>query len=149
MNNMSKRRRDARRATRRKQMGQTGGMGDMSGMSNKQMQKAIANMDTEEIENVIEVIVRTPDEEIILKSPEVSIMNVGQEIWSVVPESVERRPADAQPIITESGLDDVEIEIKEDDVKLIMTTANVSDEKARKALKQSRGDLAAAIMSLS
>lgn len=146
MKYMSKRRRDARRATRRKQMGQTG---DMSGMSNKQMQKAIANMDTEEIENVIEVIVRTPTEEIVLKSPEVSIMNVGQEIWSVVPESVERRSANAQPIVTDSGLADVEIEIKEDDVKLIMTTANVSDEKARNALKQNKGDLAAAIMSLS
>ena len=146
---MSKRRRDARRATRRKQTGQEGGMGDMSGMSNKQMQKAIANMDTEEIENVIEVIVRTAEEEIVLKSPEVSIMNVGQEIWSVVPQSVERRSVNAQPIVQDTGLDEVEIEIKEDDVKLIMTTANVPEEMARKSLEQSKGDLAAAIMSLS
>ncbi|OLS18849.1 MAG: Nascent polypeptide-associated complex protein [Candidatus Heimdallarchaeota archaeon LC_2] len=146
---MSKRRRDARRASRRKSQSPGGGMGDMSGMSNKQMQKAIANMDTEEIENVIEVIVRTPTEEIVLKSPEVSIMNVGQEIWSVVPQSVERRAVNAQPIVEDSGIDDVEIEIKEDDVKLIMSTANVTKEKARRALEQSKGDLASAIMSLS
>ena len=44
---MSKRRRDARRASRRKSQGPGEGIGDMSGMSNKQMQKAIANMDTE------------------------------------------------------------------------------------------------------
>lgn len=143
---MSKRRRDARRATRRKQAG--GGVGDMSGMSNKQMQKAMANMDTQEIEDVIEVIVRTPTEEIVLSSPEVSIMNVGQEIWSVIPQSVSRRAVGATPLVEDSDDEVIEIEIKEDDVKLIISTANVSEDVARKALQAANGDLAAAIMSL-
>ncbi|MFV2014416.1 MAG: nascent polypeptide-associated complex protein [Candidatus Heimdallarchaeota archaeon] len=144
---MSKRRRDARRASRRKQMGK--GMGDMSGMSNKQMQKALANVDTDEIENVIEVIVRTPTEEIVLSNPEVSIMNVGQEIWSVVPQSVTRRAVAAKPIVEDSENDEMEVEIKEEDVKLVMSTTNVPEEKARKALQSAKGDLAAAIISLS
>ncbi|MCE7735282.1 MAG: nascent polypeptide-associated complex protein [Candidatus Heimdallarchaeota archaeon] len=144
---MSKRRRDARRASRRKQMGPGVG-GDMSGMSNKQMQKALSNMDTQEIENVIEVIVRTPTEEIVLSNPEVSIMNVGQEIWSVVPQSVSRRAVGGKPIVEDSGEEEIEIEIKEDDVKLIMSTANVSEDEAKQALRSSKGDLAAAIMSL-
>lgn len=143
---MSKRRRDARRASRRKQMGP--GMGDMSGMSNKQMQKALSNMDTQEIENVIEVIVRTPTEEIVLSNPEVSIMNVGQEIWSVVPQSVSRRAIGAKPIVEDSGEEEIEIEIKEEDVKLIMSTANVSEDDAKQALRSAKGDLATAIMSL-
>lgn len=143
---MSKRRRDARRASRRKQMGP--GAGDMSGMSNKQMQKALSNMDTQEIENVIEVIVRTPTEEIVLSNPEVSIMNVGQEIWSVVPQSVSRRAVGGKPIVQDSGEEEVEIEIKEDDVKLIISTANVTEDEAKQALRSAKGDLAAAIMSL-
>jgi alpha-NAC-related protein len=142
---MSKRRRDARRAARRKEMGR--GAGDMSGMSNKQMQKALANMDTQDIEDVTEVIVRTSSEEIVLESPEVSVMNMGQEIWSVVPQGVSRRPLGSETII-ENTDDDIEVEIKEDDVKLIMSTANVSEDKAINALKQNKGDLAAAIMSL-
>ncbi|MHA2030321.1 MAG: nascent polypeptide-associated complex protein [Candidatus Kariarchaeaceae archaeon] len=142
---MSKRRRDARRASRRKQMGR--GTGDMSGMSNKDMQKALANMDTQEIADVTEVIVRTSTEEIVLGSPEVSVMNMGQEIWSVVPQSVSRRALGASPIVEDTE-DEIEIEIKEDDVKLIMSTANVSEEEATNALKKSKGDLAAAIMTL-
>jgi nascent polypeptide-associated complex subunit alpha len=123
------------------------GTGDMSGMSNKDMQKALANMDTQEIADVTEVIVRTSTEEIVLGSPEVSVMNMGQEIWSVVPQSVSRRALGASPIVEDTE-DEIEIEIKEDDVKLIMSTANVSEEEATNALKKSKGDLAAAIMTL-
>ncbi len=138
---MSKRRRNARRANRRAQSN----MGDMSGMSAKQMRNAVNNIETDEINDVIEVIVRTATEEIVLHSPEVTIMNMGQEMWTVVPKKVERRPID---IDTTSPIAPEDVEIKEDDVKLIMTTANVSEKEAIDALRKSGGDLAAAMANL-
>ncbi|MCH8908364.1 MAG: hypothetical protein IH840_14850 [Candidatus Heimdallarchaeota archaeon] len=144
---MSKRRRDARRAKRRQQQGMTG----MEGMSSKQLQRAMSSMDTEEIHDVIEVIVRTRTEDIILKEPEVSIMKMGQEIWSVVPTSVERRqPGTSLEDAAEVILDDeVEIKINDGDVQLIVSSTNVDEDIAISALKKARGDIAAAIMSLS
>ena len=143
---MSKRRRDARRATRRRS--QPGA--NVDGMSNKQMQKAMSQMDTQEISDVIEVIVRTPTEDIVLQNPEVSVMNMGQEIWSVVPQNVIRlKPGSTSSTVAEEEEEDIEIEIKSADVQLIMSSANVEEEKATAALRKAKGDLAAAIMSLS
>ncbi|MCY3411353.1 MAG: nascent polypeptide-associated complex protein [Candidatus Heimdallarchaeota archaeon] len=138
---MSKRRRDARRASRRS----SSGVGDVSGMSNKQMKNALNNIETEEIKDVTEVIVKTATEEIILHNPEVTIMNMGQEMWTIVPKRVEKRPVE---IDTTSPIAPEDVEINEDDVKLIMSTANVSEEEAIKALKSSGGDIAAAMMNL-
>lgn len=138
---MSKRRRDARRSQRRGRQGS----GDMSGMSAKQMRNAVNNIETQEIENVEEVIVKTANEEIILHNPEVTIMNMGQEMWTIVPKRVEKRPLEVD---TTSPIAPEDVEIKEDDVKLIMATASVSEEQAIDALRKSGGDLAAAMSNL-
>ncbi|MHA2250052.1 MAG: nascent polypeptide-associated complex protein [Candidatus Kariarchaeaceae archaeon] len=144
---MSKRRRDLRREKRNKQRGSPPGGAGMDGMSPKQMQKAMSQIDTQEIEDVVEVIVKTKTEEIVLLNPEVTIMNMGQELWNIVPQGTERRPLGSRPdAVDEEDL--VEIEVKPEDVQLIVSTANVSEEEATDALKKSRGDLAAAIMSL-
>ncbi|MDH5401430.1 MAG: nascent polypeptide-associated complex protein [Candidatus Heimdallarchaeota archaeon] len=137
---MSKRRRDARREGRRKSVSSLDGL---EGLSPKKMQKALGQIDSSEVENVVEVIVRTTTEEIVLLKPEVTIMNVGQEIWNIVPQGKLKRPLSSpsdQPI--------QDIEVKEDDVKLVMSTAGVSEDKAIQAIKQNSGDIAAAIMSL-
>ena len=136
---MSKRRRDARRSQRR------ANMGDMNGMSSKQMKNAMNQIETTEIDNVEEVIVRTSTEEYILHDAEVTIMNMGQEMWNIVPKRVEKRLRD---IDTSSPIAPEDVEIKEDDVKLIMTTANVSRKEAEGALRKSGGDLASAMMNL-
>lgn len=140
---MSKRRRDARRSQRRSKMG--GGKGDMSGMSSKQMKNAMNQIETTEIDNVEEVIVRTSTEEYILHGSEVTIMNMGQEMWNIVPQRVEKRLRDVD---TTSPIAPEDVEIKEDDVNLIMTTANASREVAVEALRKSGGDLASAMMNL-
>lgn len=140
---MSKRRRDARRSQRRSKMG--GDMGDMSGMSSKQMKNAMNQIETTEIDNVEEVIVRTSTEEYILHGSEVTIMNMGQEMWNIVPQRVEKRLRDVD---TTSPIAPEDVEIKEDDVNLIMTTANASREVAVEALRKSGGDLASAMMNL-
>ncbi len=144
---MSKRRRDLRRAKRKEQMGVSGGM---EGMSSKQMQKAMSQIDTQEVNDVTEVIVKTKDEEIVLVNPEVTIMNMGQEVWNIIPSRIEKRPLIASPreAIESKEETPVDVEIKPEDVQLIVSTANVSEKEAIKALKKSGGDLAAAIMNL-
>lgn len=135
---MSKRRRNERRKQRRSN--QPGA----SNVNSRQMQQALNQMETTEVDDVIEVIVRTKTEDIILEDPEVTIMNVGQELWSVVPSRVSRR----KPGSLASNEPPIDIEIKEEDVKLIVTTAGVSEEAAIEALRKAGGDIAAAIMNL-
>lgn len=147
---MSKARRNARRNTRREKLNKGRGMAGMDGMSDKDMQSALSQMDTEEVPGVTEVIVRTATEEIVLENPEVTIMNVGQELWSVVPSNVTRRPlGDASSTAeVEEEFDLDSIEVSATDVNLVVSTANVSEEAAILALKKNKGDIAAAIMSL-
>ena len=137
---MSKRRRNERRKQRRSSQPGTG----TGNVNNRQMQQALNQMETTEVNDVIEVIVRTKTEDIILEDPEVTIMNVGQELWSVVPSRVSRR----RPETLQTNEPDIDIEVKEEDVKLIVTTAGVSEEAAIEALKKAGGDIAAAIMNL-
>ena len=137
---MSKRRRNERRKQRRSSQPGSGS----GNVNNRQMQQALNQMETTEVNDVIEVIVRTKTEDIILEDPEVTIMNVGQELWSVVPSRVSRR----RPETPQTNEPDIDIEVKEEDVKLIVTTAGVSEEAAIEALKKAGGDIAAAIMNL-
>ncbi len=81
-----------------------------------------------------EVIIRTRSEEFVFKNPAVTkIAAKGMETFQIVGsyEVVERE----QPI-------------NEEDVKLIMEQAGVSEEAARKALEETNGDLAEALLKL-
>lgn len=91
-------------------------------------------IDINEIENVEEVIIRTPEKDIIFKDAEVSIMDArGTKTYQVVgtPHEVPR-----------------EMKILEDDVKLVMEQTKANDADARRALIEHKGDIAAAIMKL-
>jgi len=138
---MSGRRR--RRRNRQSRSG-TPDMGNLQGISPKAMQKALGQIDTNEIDDVVEVIVRTKDEEIVLEHPEVTIMNMGQEIWNIVPQSTSRRPLGS----SSASSPPKEIEIKDEDVAIIVNTAGVSKDEAIAAIKANQGDIAKAIMSL-
>ena len=92
-------------------------------------------IDINEIENVEEVIIRTPEKDIIFKDAQVSIMDArGMKTYQVVgtPQEVLR-----------------EIKIPEEDVKLVMEQTKAAEGDARSALKETRGDIAAAILKLS
>lgn len=145
---MSSRRSKSSRA-RKKSRQNPRAQGGIPGMSPKAMQKALGQIDTKEIDNVVEVIVRTETEEIVLNSPEVTIMNMGQEQWIISPKGTSRRPLSAAPIVSEGTTAELEdIELSEADINLVVSTAGVTEEEATKALKKSGGDIAAAIMSL-
>ena len=101
----------------------------------KQMKKIMKQLGIEmEDMDVEEVIIRTANEELIFKNPEVTkVVGRGVELFQVVGdyEIVKRKP-----------------KINEEDVKLIMEQAGVSEEEARKALEEAGGDLVEALMKL-
>jgi len=137
-----------RRRRRRRKRGNKGGTPDINnlqGISPKAMQKALGQIDTDEMDDVVEVIVKTSEEEIVLENPEVTIMNMGQEIWNIVPHGVKRRPLGSSSSVEKSP---EEIEVKDSDVDIIVNTAGVSRDEAITAIKNNGGDIAKAIMSL-
>ncbi|MFW5987042.1 MAG: nascent polypeptide-associated complex protein [Methanohalophilus sp.] len=112
------------------------GMGG-KGMNPKKMKQMMKQMgiSVDEISDVEQVIIRTPDKDIVFNDANVSIMNAqGVDTYQIVgtPEEVAR-----------------EIEIPEDDVRLVTEQTGVSEEQAKEALKNANGDLAEAIMQLS
>ena len=114
---MSDRRR--RRKSRESRKGRSSTSSNLQGLSPKAMQKALGQIDTQEIDEVLEVIVRTRTEEIVLEEPEVTIMNMGQELWNIVPKRVIRKSS-GTPSIPEAKQ---ELTINEQDVQLIVSTA--------------------------
>ncbi len=91
-------------------------------------------IDINEVENVEEVIIRTPEKDIIFKNAEVSIMDArGMKTYQVVgtPQEVPR-----------------EAKIPEDDIKLVMEQTKSNEAEAKKALIETKGDIAAAILKL-
>ena len=113
----------------------------MPGMNKKQMkqmerQMKKMGMKMEELQGVQEVIIRFEDKELIIDNPSVSQMNVmGQETYQV--------DGKAREVELE-----YEIEIPDEDVEMVANSAGVSQDKAREALEECKGDLAEAIMKL-
>ncbi|RNI14157.1 nascent polypeptide-associated complex protein [Methanohalophilus sp. RSK] len=112
------------------------GMGG-KGMNPKKMKQMMKQMgiSVDEISDVEQVIIRTPDKDIVFNDANVSIMNAqGVDTYQIVgtPKEVAR-----------------EVEIPEDDVRLVTEQTGVSEDKAKEALKNANGDLAEAIMQLS
>ncbi len=92
-------------------------------------------IDINEIENVEEVIIRTPEKDIIFKDAEVSIMDArGMKTYQIT--------GTPQEFVREAV-------IPEDDVKLVMEQSKSNEVDARSALKETKGDIAAAILKLS
>jgi nascent polypeptide-associated complex subunit alpha len=107
------------------------------GMNPRDVQKAMKRLGIrqEEIE-ATEVIIKTPESEIVISNPQVSKVNMmGQETYQIIGEAEER------PLSTE-------MQINEDDIKTVMDQTGASEEDAAAAIKKNDGDLAKAIMEL-
>ena len=90
-----------------------------------------------EMPDVKEVILRTSTKEIIVENPEVAVLDLrGQKIFQVTGER-----------ITEKVIER-EITIPEEDVRLVADQTGKSVEEAKRALEESEGDLAKAILLL-
>ncbi|WP_297513199.1 nascent polypeptide-associated complex protein [Thermococcus sp.] len=109
----------------------------MMGMNPRQMKKLMRQLGIkmEELEGVNEVVLKLEGKEIVLKNPVVTVMVVqGEKTYQIVPGSEEVREV---------------IEIPEEDIELVMEQAGVDRETALKALKETKGDIAEAILKLS
>jgi nascent polypeptide-associated complex subunit alpha len=106
------------------------------GMNPRQMAQAMRRLGIQQVEiPATEVIIKTPDKELVIANPQVSKVNMmGQETIQVI------------GIIRERELSSVP-GISEADIKTVMEQAGVSEDEARKAIEDNGGDLAAAIMS--
>ena len=107
------------------------------GMSPREMQKAMKRLGIkqEEIE-AEEVIIKTPEKDLVIKNPHVSKLNMmGQETIQIVGD------------ITEVNKNET-IEVNDDDMATVMEQTNCTKQEALEALGESNGNLAEAILRL-
>lgn len=105
----------------------------------KQMQRAMKQMgmDMKDVKGVTEVIIKFKNKELVITNPKVNRMNfMGQDTYQISGKIKEREV-------------ETELVIPDDDVDLVATQTGVSQDEARKALEETGGDLAEAIMRLS
>ncbi len=107
------------------------------GMNSRQAQQMMKKMGIQQVEiDAVEVIIKTADKEYVFTNPQVSKMNMmGQEMYQVV----------GHPHLKEA---DETPDIDDDDVQTVMDQTGASEEDAREAIENSKGDLAEAIMKL-
>jgi len=106
----------------------------MMGMNPRQMKKLMKQLGIkmEELEGVKEVVLRLEGK---VRDPVVTVMVVqGEKTYQIVPGSEEVREV---------------LEIPEEDIELVMEQAGVDRETALEALKETKGDIAEAILKLS
>ena len=105
----------------------------MGGMNPRQMQSMMKQLGvkTEEI-NATEVVIKG-EKNYVIKNPKVTMMEVqGQKTFQIAGEISE----------TENS------EISEEDIELVAEKTGKTKEEAKKALQETKGDIAEAIMSL-
>lgn len=104
----------------------------LPGMNPQMVKQAMKKLGIKQEEiDASEVIIKTPEKNIIISNPQVTKINMqGQETFQIIGDVSE------------------ESSISEEDIKTVAKQAKVSEEKARKALEKSNGDLAEAILSL-
>lgn len=94
-------------------------------------------IDIKEVENVQQVIIKTAAQDIVFERPEVTIMTAqGQKTYQVV--GTPQVQARGAPALT----------ISDDDVRLVSEQSGKSVAEARKALEETQGDIAEAILKL-
>lgn len=120
-------------------------MPGMRGVNPRQMKQAMKRMGitTEDISGVEEVIIRTRDKEYVIKDAAVTIMEVqGQKTFQIVGEpTISARSAAPAAKGGEQA-------VPEEDVELVMSQTGAGREQAVKALKESGGQPAEAILKI-
>lgn len=114
-------------------------------MSPKKMKGMLKNMgiDIDELEDVIEVVIRMPGKEIVIENASVAIMDAhGQRSYQISGDATER------PLSGTAAEEEKPVEIPESDVDLVVAQTGAKPEDARAALLEAKGDLAAAILLL-
>ena len=112
-----------------------GGIGGRGGMSPKKMKGMLKSMgiDIDELEGVTDVIIHTQEKDIIIKNPQVAIMDAKGVRTYQISGDVEEKPL---------------LVIPDSDVDLVVAQTGVAPERAKAALVEVNGDIASAIIKL-
>lgn len=107
------------------------------GMNSRKAAQMMKKMGIQQVEiPATEVIIKTPEKEIVITEPQVSKVNMmGQETFQVVG-NINERELSAEP------------EISDEDIKTVAEQARVSEQQAKEAIQEAEGDLAQAIINL-
>jgi nascent polypeptide-associated complex subunit alpha len=119
----------------------------MKGMNQKQMQKMMRQMGVkvEEIDGVTKVVIFSQAGDIVITNPQVTKTKImGQIMYQVVGEERVEKPAESEATLPAEGPT-----ITDEDVELVATQAGTTKERAKRALEETNGDIAEAIISLS
>jgi nascent polypeptide-associated complex subunit alpha len=104
------------------------------------MQRMGMSMDG--VEDVQEVVIRTPSKDILIQQPEVAILNMqGQRIYQVIGGTVTERAPQREGTVGKPA-------VSEEDARLVADQTGKSLEEAKQALIECDGDLAKAILLL-
>ena len=109
----------------------------LGGLDPKKMQGMMKKLGIkqESIDDAIRVVIERESGNIIIENPSVTKVEMqGQETWQIM--------GDAKEEDESSG-------VREDDVKLVMEKTGKGEEEARKALEETNGEVAEAIVKLS
>ncbi|WP_136689552.1 nascent polypeptide-associated complex protein [Halorhabdus amylolytica] len=128
-----------------------GGGGGLNPRKMKQMMEQMG-IDLEDID-AEEVVIKTPEEELVFDDAEVQRMDAqGQQTYQIVGEPATRERGGDGDGESDAGGDAessaADAEIPQADVDIVAQRAGVDEETARQALEETDGDLAAAVASL-
>ena len=100
-------------------------------------------MKLDELGDVTEVILKLPDKELVIENPSVSVIDMqGQRIYQVIGGKPIERPL--KSVEKAAAM----LKIREEDVLLVAQQSNTTAEQAKKALEETGGDLAQAVLLL-
>lgn len=107
------------------------------GINSKQAKNMMKKMGIQQVDiPATEVIIKTPDQEIVITNPNVAKVNaMGQQTYQITGEEHIREKV-------------TEVSFTADDIKTVMEQANCSEEQAKAALEETN-DLAEAILNIS
>jgi len=125
-----------------------GGGGGLNPRKMKQMMEQMG-IDLEDID-AEEVVIKTPDEELVFDDAEVQRMDAqGQQTYQIVGSPESRKRGAGGDIEDATGTEDeADDGIPQEDVDIVVQRAGVDEQTAREALQEADGDLAAAIAAL-
>lgn len=118
-------------------------------MNPRQVKQAMKKLGikTEELENVVEVVIRTKDKQYLLKDVNIQIMEMqGQRTYQIVAEKEELQLLSAA--VSSKTAEPAALKVPEEDVKLVMDQTGASREKAIEALIATDGQPAEAILKI-
>ena len=117
-------------------------MSGMRGINPRQMKQAMKKMGitNRSIDDVIEVVIRTPTKDIVISNAEVMVMTMqGTDTYQITGDASERAPGEASaPVST----------LPAEDIELVMSQTGCDREKAIAALEACDGQPAEAILKI-